>query len=472
MDIGVLFPLYYSTLIVCVLAYVGFAWRFRLKLASASNVAFVYAFIIIALPGFYVAEGTVHDVVDQKFNAGFDTQLYWIYLLFMPIVSSALLLGQAAGQRLFVETTFRMNSEVKIKLLVIVSIGYCLAYLLWLPYIPLNNLAFSGSSNLGEVILQRIAITHGLGQEGELPFVFRYWRNIVQGVLPVLFYYYLITRQTRRRAFLPIFIFFVSTLYLQLFTLEKAPFFVFMLGILFLFYLRRQNTSVFAATRQVRSILRYGIGLASVFVCLSFVYQYFMGIEYGLMRSMLSRFAGQSASNYVQIDFIRHVGFLGFSGIKMPILSSLLNIEFIDPSKYAISVIYPSRVVGEVMGAAGGMSLTNLYYIIGWYSVPAFFLFVTAFGYFDRVLVNSIYNPVNRNAFYFNISFYTMGTFHFATAVGSYIWIAFAIPTVLSPPLIIVAFFYFLFIKIPGRILRKRRLGAGCLTAGVPLESM
>jgi hypothetical protein len=179
-----------------------------------------------------------------------------------------------------------------------------------------------------------------------------------------------------------------------------------------------------------------------------------MDIQDNLFKNLMSRFSGQSSSNYVQIEYIREIGFLCLSGIKMPIISKLLNLEFIDPSKYAISVIYPAYVSGEIMGAAGGMSLTNLYFIMGWFSVPCFFLFVFMFGFIDRIVLNSIYNKFNGNAFYINISFYAMITCNFAVAIGSFIWIVFSIPIILSPSMVIVISVYFIFIKIPCRVYR------------------
>ena len=183
-----------------------------------------------------------------------------------------------------------------------------------------------------------------------------------------------------------------------------------------------------------------------------------MNVQDSIWGSLFSRLMKQSASDYLQIDYVRHIGFLGFAGIKMPILSSLLNLEYINPSKYAISIMYPSEVMGEIMGAAGGMSLTNLFYIMGWFSVIIFFIFVFIFGCIDKVIINSIYSPVNKNCFYLNISFYAMLTLHFAIAVGSSIWSVFAIPTILSIPLIIIMAVYFFFVKIPESIFVRKKL--------------
>lgn len=455
MDTNALFVLYYATFAVCILFYVFSARRCKLKLASASNIAFAFAFIVIALPGFYVAAGTADDLIEHNFHRGFDTQLFWIYFLFMPIVSTALILGQVVGQKIFIKTIPREKLDLKIKLIIILSIVYCLAYLLWLPHIPLNSLLFSSSLNFYEIYMQRIVITHGLGQSESLPFVFRYWRNIAHYILPFLLYFYFITKEVNKRSTLLVLFFFLYTMYLQLFTIEKAPFFVFLLGLMFVLYLEKQRTPISRKKINLRSKLKYITAMIMISASIVFVYKYFMNVQDGILWSLLSRFASQSTSNYIQIEYIRQIGFLGFSGIKMPLLSSLLNIEFIDPSKYAIAVINPSYVEGDIMGAAGGMSLTNLYYIMGWFSIPTFFGFVFLFGYIDRIIINTIYNPVNRNGFYLNISFYAMFSFHFAIAVGSYVWLIFAIPTILSPSLIIIMAVYFIFIKIPDGIFKK-----------------
>ena len=141
-------------------------------------------------------------------------------------------------------------------------------------------------------------------------------------------------------------------------------------------------------------------------------------------------------------------------------------------SKYAVSVMNPSYVEGDVMGAAGGMSLTNLYYIMGWFSIPASFGFVFLFGYIDRIIINTIYNPVNRNGFYLNISFYAMLTFHYAVAVGSSVWLIFAIPTIFNPSLIIIMSVYFIFIKIPVGIFNKVSISSAKHNLRTPSEAI
>lgn len=457
MNTGTLFILYYSTLTASVLFYICTAYRCRLKLASASNFAFAYAMVILALPGYYVAEGTADQLIANRFHAGFDIQLYWIYFFFMPIVSVALIFGQVAGQRISIRTAPRKNLDSKVNLFIFILSVYGFMYLLWLPNIPLNNLLFSSSFNFADIYLQRISITHGLGYEEDLPFLFRYWRNLTQLILPALFYYFFVTRKLNNRRVWLLLFFFLYVLYLQLFTIEKGPFLHFLLGILLLMYLRRQNEPTDIKKKNFSTIFKYSAGLIAILVSIIFTYQFFMNLQYGdVWKSLFSRLMGQSSSDYLQIEYIRQIGFLGFSGIKMPILSNLLNIEYINPSKYAISIMYPLEGMGAAMGAAGGLSLANIYYIIGWLSVPAFFIFVFLFGYVDRMIINSIYNPNNKDSFYFNISFYAMCASIYAMSIGSSIWIVFGIPTILSASLIIMMVAYFIFIKVPGSIFVKK----------------
>jgi hypothetical protein len=251
---------------------------------------------------------------------------------------------------------------------------------------------------------------------------------------------------------------FFYVLYLQVFTIEKGPFLYFLLGILFLLYLRKQNEKKKFKINKFQTIFKYSVGLTAIFISLAFVYQYFMNAQDSIWGSLLSRLMKQSASDYLQIDYVRHIGFLGFSGIKMPIFSSLFNLEYINPSKYVISIMNPKYVMGNVMGTAGGMSLTNLFYIMGWFSIFVFLIFVFLFGCIDKVVINSIYNPINKNCFHLNISFYAMLTLHFSIAVGSSVWSVFAIPTILSIPLIIIMAVYFFFVKIPKSIVVRKKL--------------
>jgi len=175
------------------------------------------------------------------------------------------------------------------------------------------------------------------------------------------------------------------------------------------------------------------------------------------LTNLFFRFMHQSASDYLQIEYIRENGFLGISGFKMPMVASFLNIESVHPSKYAIAMMFPSKP-SEFLGAAGGMSLTNLYYIMGWFSVPVFFVFVFIFGYIDKIIINSIYNPINGGSFYFNISFYTVFIYKCAISIGSSIWLVFGIPAILSRNLFIMMIIYFIIIKVPCSLFIKKRL--------------
>jgi len=414
--------------------------------------------VILAFPGFYVAEGTADKLIDKRFSSGFDVELYWLYFAFMPVISTALILGQMCGQRMYIRTIPRNKMDTIIKLLFFVVSIYCLMHLLCLPDIPFNNLFFSSSYKFAEIYLQRISITHGLGQEESLPFVFRYWRHIAQVILPTLFCYLFITSYIGKRGVWTILFLFCFVSYLQVFTIEKAPFLSFMLSIILLLYLRRQNESRGKSNRQFRIIIQYGAGLITTFACIVFANQLFMNVQDGILNSFLSRLMVQSSSDYLQIDYVRQNGFLGFSGFHMPILSSLLNIEHISLSKYAMSLMYPLEDMGEVMGTGGGMSLTNLYYIMGWFSVPALFMFVFAFGLVDKTIINSIYNPINKDAFYFNISFYATCISHYAICVGSSIWMVFAIPTILSASLMTAMAVYFIIIRVPWTVYIRKRL--------------
>ncbi len=449
MDTNALFILYYSAFTLCVFFYFCCAYSCRYKLASASNFAFVYAMIILALPGYYVADGSLNPVIDNGFNRGFDIQLYWIYFLFMPIVSIALIMGQLAGKRMFIRTMNRKKMDSTVNILFFISCIYCLLYLIWLRDIPVNNLLFSTSFNFTEVYMQRMIITHGLKYEENVPYIFMFWRNIAQYIMPALFYYFMITYKIKHRNILSIAFLFVYVLYLQIFTIEKAPFLYFVLGMLFLLYLQEQREKNDIKIKKINTLFKYSAGTIIIIICLAFLYKYFMNVQNEMWMSLFKRVVKQSASDYVQIDYVRQIGFLGFSGIKMPILSSLFNLEYINTSKYATSVLYSDAILGEAIGGAGGLSLANLYYIMGWYSLPVFFVFVFMFGLLDKIIINSIYNPINGESFYLNISFYAMCTLHYAISIGSSIWNVFAIPTVFSPPLIIIMIAYFMLIKMP-----------------------
>ncbi|MDS1369875.1 hypothetical protein RJ999_02065 [Aliarcobacter butzleri] len=360
------------------------------------------------------------------------------------------------ASKIYIKLEVRRNFLSKIRIALFLFVIYSIIYLYWLPVIPLNDLILLSSDKIA-TSLSRNLITHGLGSIEDLPFLFRYWRNVTNYFLPILFYYYFISKKDTKHSSIFIFIFFIFVLYMQIFTTEKASALVFLIGTVLIKYFGDRYQELFYEKKK-ESFFGKTILILFIIVVFMFFYKLTMHVNSDLLKDIFLKIADQSSSNYLQIEYVREVGFLGFSGIYMPILSSLFNIELMVPSKYAIIQMYPAFVNGEIAGSAGGMSLTNLYYIIGWYSLPAFFLFATVFAFVDKVLINSIFNNCNSRSFYFNISFYTLSIMIFSRALGSNIWMVFSIPTVLSANIIIVLSFYFLFIKIPYKIYIKNKI--------------
>ncbi|MCG3714140.1 hypothetical protein N5915_00965 [Arcobacter lacus] len=448
------FWLYYGIQITFLLIYIVSVVRLKYSLVSVSSFSLLFA-MIITIPGYFIAHGVVNEVIYNKFYRGFDFELYLLYLIFLPVIVMSLLLGQVMASKIYIKFEARKNFLSKVKVVFFVLVIYSIAYLYWLPIIPLNDLVLSSTDKIVNSLARNL-ITHGLGSIEDLPFLFRYWRNVTNYFLPILFYYYIIYNKNEKHGSMFILIFFIFVLYMQIFTLEKAPALVFLIGITLTKYYSDMYYKLFYNQKKSIPFFKILSILFLIIILFIFFYKITMNVDGNLLKDIFLRIADQSSSNYIQIEYVREVGFLGFSGIHMPILSSLFDIKIQDPSKYAIMQLYPAFFDGEIAGSAGGMSLTNLYYIIGWYAIPTLFLFVTIFAFIDKLLVNSIFNKYNVKTFHFNISFYIIFILVFSRSVGSNIWMVFSIPTVLSANLIVILCFYFLFIKIPYKIYIKK----------------
>jgi len=427
--------LYYSVASLSAIAYVLAIAGRRRPIATYSNLAFAYAFILAIWPGFSVAEGSAQRDIAQNYYRGFDQDLYWLYLTFAVLAPFSLYLGQACGHDRHLKTTPRKGYDRRTIALLWATVVYGIAYLVWLPELPLTLLIMSGDLSGAEIA--RLSVTHNLSQNESLPFVFRYWRSILQSGLVAFFIYYVSTRGGRTiPQKLLLITLFAFTSYCLLFTLEKEPFFSFLVALFVARFLRDHinlgQSTIFQVLRPKRLAMAIAIAATTVYV-----YGLFTGAPLDAISGLAGRLTGQTASDYLQIESVRTGGFLGWQGVPMGFLGRLLDVELIDPSKLAIVTLYPELAALHGTGAAGGMSLAQLYWILGWWCVPVFSLAVFGIGLADRLTINTITHPTNRAMVHINIAYYAAFCASFALAITSSVFVVYGIPFLLSPSALI-----------------------------------
>ena len=398
---NIFFIIYYQLTLASLLIYFGGLKVLKLRLVTFSSYFYCISFVLVMLPGYFVAAGTVDDIIFNNFNRGFDFELFLIYILLLI---------------------------------------YGLLYFMWLPVNPLNTLIMTG--DLSSAYEARMKVTHGLNDQFDLPFLFRYWRTVLQLVSLVIFllYIYVYREKNIKTVFVKLLLFFF-VVYNFIFTLEKAPFLNFMLILLFM--------SVFLNGIRINKIFNIRnllLGFSGVFV-LSFI----MNIEMvSFFDYILPRLAKQTSSNYLQIEIIRQDGFLGLSGIKSKWLM-LLEIDYIDTSKMVMNQLDPNNVGKGLIGAAGGMSLSQLYFSLGSFAFPIYFLFIFSIGFSDNIILKSIFHKSNRSALEISAVFYSVFSVWYSEYALSSIFAFYSATYVLSPETFILLLIYFLFIKIPIR---------------------
>lgn len=442
---------YYLITSLCVIIYFLSLRLLKLKLISYSTLTYTMAILLIMIPGYQIVSGTEYNLVRLGFSRGFDFGLFCIYLSFIIISTFGLLLGQLSGKHIFLKTTPRAAVKKRAKIILILVIIYSIAYFCWLPVIPINNLMVG--TDIYTLTIERMQVTHSIATSFKIPVLFRYWRSILQPVF--LAFFILLTLHFNFRkcwskllwAVIGIFL-----IYCSIFTLEKAPVIYILIAFVFVSYILQPPGSykkLLLTSLSKRNLLIVGIGVFAIIV----MYKNFMGAGMEDIATSLntvwSRLATQSASTYLQIEYVRnYTGFLWLRGIDMPFIKNIFNYELIDLSKMAITDMYPTFAKQGYVGAAGGLSLAQLYFCFSWLAFPLFFFFTYVIGYIDSILLNTIYrskkSDPSRNV---NIAFYTAFSAYNSTALLSSVFTIFTIPTILNPGIIIYLFFYFLLIK-------------------------
>jgi len=318
---------------------------------------------------------------------------------------------------------------------------YACAYFHWVPEVPLKNLLF-GTSQAGDAAEQRISITHQLGGLGsELPWVFRFWRGIIQN-WPVAVCFILAYKKATGGKISSVLYYpcVLGTAWLLTFTLEKASLVEFVFGLAVIPMMVKRKTQYIRLAASVGVVTLLSMACIAVFI---------RPETSGVFKALTNRLNGQTSSIYVQIQHVREQGYLGLRGIKFPFESWILGKDYyISLSTEAYAAIFPEMARAGYVGSAGGLSLAELYFAFGWFGLPIFVLLVGILSWMDIVWRNSITLSSRGEGFRcINGAFYVLGmTLYSLTYVGSLFMIV-SFPFGLSAECLLIAILYFWLIK-------------------------
>lgn len=435
--------IYYCVIIMSFIVYLIYAKKTQIPLYSFSNVFYFSGLILSYLPGYFVASGKIDVVVEAVSYWGFDYELMLIYLMTAVMVPFALITGSYIAGGKYIKVLPRRKFNLRYKFLLFFVASYLCYYLFWIPSIPVFELFKSGLSQAYE---SRLRITHGFAYL-EPPFILRYWRNIIQNLMVLLFFIYFIKmyQNKKNKTFINInfLLFFFLVVFCYTYNLEKAAVIQFFIACFFLVRILDLNFDYkWSDFNKVVSFKGLAL-LLTLAALLIIVSKYFMGGDY---TYAFSRIARQDASNYLQIQYIRDSGFLGVSGLDSAWLKLLGVQPAPDVSVMAIQEMYP-RALEDGAGAAGGMFATNLFFSFGWFFVPLCFLYVFILSFLDRILRNTIEKTKKKNTYLVLLSFYLIITANLALAALSSFKYVFSFTYIFSPEVIILFLYCLIFVR-------------------------
>jgi len=437
------FITYYLSVFFSFVFYVIFARKSGIPLYSFSNVFYFSGLILSYLPGYFVASGKIDVVVEAVSYWGFDYELMLIYLITAVIVPFSIIAGSYAAGKKYIKVLPRRQFNLRYKFLLIFSVFYLFYYLLWLPSIPIFELFKSG---LSQAYDSRLRITHGYTYLNP-PFILRYWRNIIQNLMVLLFFIYFIKayQSKKAKAFTNInfLMFFSLILFCYTYNIEKAAVIQFFIACFFLVRIVDLNFDYSWSDFKKIISLKGLLLLSTLFVLLIIVSKYFMGGDY---TYAFSRIARQDASNYLQIQYIRNSGFLGVSGLDSAWLKPLGVQPAPDVSVMAIQEMY-YRDLEDGAGSAGGMFATNLFFSFGWFFIAFVFLYVFILSFLDKVLRNTIFKNNDSNVKIVILSFYLILAVNLSIAALANFKYIFSFTYVLNPQVIILLLFCLIFVR-------------------------
>lgn len=414
---------------------------FRDGICSFSSFAYIISIPFVMIPGYFISNHSFtyfNTVID--FNSiitnDVDYTIYCLYIFFMLISSMGLTLGHSLGRRFAFKLELRDNYIIRIKIVMCFIILYIICYHYWLPQIPLFQLF---TSDYISAVTSRLSITHGLASL-DPPLLFRYWRIVLQLFSLSLILYYL---NTRTNLFIKILLFVLQS-WCMVFTLEKTGLMYFLLALI--------GISLYTGAPRYRKVKLFIIML---FTLCGIVLMYVVfSRQTSPINSILVRIYQQTAVLPFEIEYIRQHGFLGIRNIPLHLFDDLLGIKLVDVSKMAIIELYPQYNTADLSGAAGGLSLANLYMSFGWFSLLFFFIYVSIVGFVDRIIFSSIkLKKIKEQKFLISL-YYAFAMTNLFSLISS-VFTLFSLTLVFNPKVWLFLCFVSLFVKYRFKIYRK-----------------
>ena len=436
---------YYSVMLFSIVWYLMILkYRFRDGIWSFCSLTYFISIPFVMIPGFFIANHSLtyfnaYIDINSIFTNDVDYTIYFLYIFFMLIPSIGLSLGQSLGENYVLKLELRHNYVKRTKTAMLLILIYAICYFLWIPEVPLLKLFTTDHIS---AVTARLSITHGLASLAP-PLLFRYWRNVLWLFSLSLVLYFL---TTKHNLVFKIVIFLVQS-WFMVFTLEKSGFMYFMLSlictILYISKFRHKNNLI-------------KLFFLMFFLILGLVAMYAVFLKQSSpISSILARIFQQTAVLPFEIEYVRQHGFLGIKNIPMHLLDDLIGLHIVDVSKMAIIELFPQYNTLELSGAAGGLSIANLYMSFGWSSVLLFFIYTYFVGFIDRIIFKSIGLKNAQERIFLISTYYAFALINLFSLISS-VFGLFSLTLILNPQVWLFLCFMSLFIKYKFKIYRLK----------------
>ena len=436
---------YYSVMLFSIAWYlIILKYRLRDGIWSFSSLTYFISIPFVMIPGFFIANHSFtyfnsYIEINSIFTNSVDYTIYFLYIFFMLISSIGLTFGQLLAKNYVLKLELCHNYVKKAKITMILIVIYAICYFIWVPEVPIFKLF---TTDYISAVKARLSITHGLASL-DPPLLFRYWRTVFWVFSFFLVLYYLNTIQS---LVLKIVLFLMQSL-LMVFTLEKIGLMYFMLSLICIVRYKSFLGHKSNRTKSIIIVFFTILGLVGMYVVFS--KQSFP------ISSIIARVFKETAVLPFEIEYVRQNGFLGIKNIPMHLFDDLIGIPIVDVSKMAIIELYPQYNTTELSGAAGGLSIANLYMSFGWISILLFFLYAFFVGFVDRVILRSIGLKKNvKDRVFLMSAYYTFALNNLFSLVSS-VFMLFSLTLILNPKVWLFLGFMSLFIKYKFKVYRQ-----------------
>lgn len=380
----------FAHIVLCIAIAIASAWAFRIsniRIYSFTTFVTLFFFILLLIPSYWVATGCSSELVCGLLNTGFDSQLYAISIIAYGLVIISALLSSIFFKGKALSANKKPIPKRDSSIIFLLALLYSITYLIWLPEIPLFELITN--SNVVEATLLRLNSTHGLSEAYDLPFFFKFWRPVINILLPISSFAILsFERSNKARLYLSISIVFTVSFF-QIINIEKAPLIFYLIGVFVFIAFRRSDFTV-SQRFGTANKLKYFIAFPMIIYGALFVqYSFFMGYD-DVNSRIFSRLFRQTESNYIQMQLANEELNKSFSFLPTSKFNSMFNIEQKNLSKRAMEVILPRGNDALSAGSAGGASPTQLFFAFGGGGLVIFFFLSLLLFSIDRLFINTI----------------------------------------------------------------------------------